>query len=94
MVSAVNQRPAAQLTPAYIQGQVEAWRRLPGNVFVLPEGDRPALASTVVVAITELGEKTPTTWQMVDDLTTAGPDDRVYVLDATAARSVRRRRDR
>ena len=86
VVTAVNSRPTSQLTPEYIQGQVETWRRLPGNVFVLPEGDRPALAPTVKVEITEMSATTPTTWQQVDDLTTAGPDDRMYVLDATAAR--------
>ncbi len=85
-VAVVNERPTTQLDDTYIEGQVQKWRRLPGNVFVLPAGDRPALASTINVAITEIGETQPKTWTQVADLTTAGPDDRVFVLDAADAR--------
>ena len=86
VVSAVHNRPTTELTPQYIQSQVANWRRLPGNVIVLPEGDRPALASSLKVSITELNQKSPTDWTMVDDLGTAGPDDRFFVLDAASAR--------
>ena len=86
VVSAVHSRPATGLTQEYIQSQVANWRRLPGNVIVLPEEERPALASTLKVSITGPGQKTATDWTQVDDLGTAGPDDLVYVLDAASAK--------
>ncbi|HKM57083.1 MAG TPA: putative baseplate assembly protein [Isosphaeraceae bacterium] len=86
VVSAVHSRPATGLTQEYIKSQVANWRRLPGNVIVLPEEERPALASTLKVSITGPGQKTATDWTQVDDLGTAGPDDLVYVLDAASAK--------
>jgi hypothetical protein len=89
VVSAIHSRPATEaMDPSYIQSQITNWRRLPGNVFVLPATARPCLASTVQVDITEWDQTstTPTHWNSVDDLGTAGPDDRVYVLDAASAR--------
>jgi hypothetical protein len=84
-VSAVHSRPTTGLDSAYIQGQVQGWRRLPGNVFTLPPSDRPALASTLTFAMTELNATASTTWQRVDDLSMAGPDETVFVLDAASA---------
>ena len=94
VVPAIHSRPPTQLTAPYIQSQVTAWRRLPGNVFILPEYDRPALADSLVVTIAELGDPPPTpgdttpppAWKRVADLTIYGPDDLVYVYDDVSAR--------
>ena len=71
VVSATHERPTTAVTTPYIQSQVQKWRRLPGNVFVLPEADRPALADTLVVTITA-------TWRSnADHLETGGRPDRL-----------------
>jgi predicted phage baseplate assembly protein len=86
VVAAVHRRKPRDLDATYVNKRLRMWRRLPGNVFALPEGDRPALASSLDVRIQEQGDATPQPWQRVDDFSTSGPDDRVYVFDAAAAR--------
>jgi predicted phage baseplate assembly protein len=86
VVSAVHRRPATEVTTQYIQDQVKAWRLLPGNVFILPETARPALADTLNVTILERGDPQATPWRRVDDLTLYGPDDRVFVFDDASSR--------
>ena len=86
VVSATHSRPPTQLTAEYIQSQIATWRRLPGNVFILPEDDRPALASTLEVSITGPDDPKATPWTRVDDLTIHGPDDTVFVFDDVSAR--------
>ena len=85
VVSAVHSRPAAEMTTDYLEDQVKIWRRLPGNVIVLPESARPALANTLKVTIAESAQPAAQ-WQLVDDLGIYGPDDPVYVYDAVSAR--------
>jgi hypothetical protein len=86
VVAAVHSRMPAELTTDYIQKQVQVWRLLPGNVFVLPEVDRPALDGTISVSITDRGASKSVDWKLVDDLNMYGPDDPVYVYDAASAR--------
>jgi hypothetical protein len=85
VVSAEHSRPAL-LPDGYSQKQLQGWRYLPGNVFALPEGEQPALASTFSVALTERDPTTPTPapWRRVADFSTAGPEDRVFVYDAAS----------
>ena len=85
VVSAVHSRPATEMSLDYLEDQVKIWRRLPGNVIVLPESARPALANTLKVTIAESGQPAAE-WQLVDDLGINGPDDPVYVYDAVSAR--------
>jgi Baseplate J-like protein len=97
VVSAVHSRPLTSGAAQNILDQVTTWRRLPGNVIILPETDRPAfantlpdetrpaLANTLKVTITEAGQP-GNEWKLVDDLGLYGPDDPVYVYDAASAR--------
>jgi hypothetical protein len=85
VVSAVHQRNPRKLDDTHIRDQVKTWRRLPGNAFVLPTDDRPALASSLSVQIQEPGDAAPQPWTRVDDFSTSGPADRHYVLDATGS---------
>jgi hypothetical protein len=79
-----SQSPNNPADQADINKQVGKWARRPGNVLVLPEGARPPIAETVVVTMTErVGAKQ---WQPVADLGPYGPGDRVYVVEAGAAR--------
>jgi hypothetical protein len=86
VVAAVHRRKPRDLDAAYVKTQLKMWRHLPGNVFVLPEGDRPALASSLDVRIQEQSDTTAQPWQRVDDFNTSGPGDHVYVFDAAASR--------
>ena len=97
VVSAVHIRPLTHGAAQNMEDQVKSWRRLPGNVIVLPETDRPAfantlpdekrpaLANTLTVTIAESNQPAAE-WQLVDDLGINGPDDPVYVYDAVSAR--------
>jgi hypothetical protein len=86
VVSAVHRGPLTEVPTQYTQDQVKTWRLLPGNVFVLPEDARPALADSLQVTITEIGDPKASDWKRVDDLTLYGPDDLVFVYDDASAR--------
>ena len=91
------QPPGDRTHAEYIQSQVANWRRLPGNVIVLPEEERPALASTLKVSITgPESQKTATHWTQVDDLGIGtDPTNLVYRLRRRVGQDpVRQRRDR
>lgn len=79
-VVTVEQYKTVELSPSYLQSQIESWLKLPNQQIQLLEQELPPLEDSVFLRIFETDQQWHL-WQTTDNFYHHGPQDRVFIVD-------------